>query len=370
MPSILSAPSSATISTVSSLTDISSLVSPLSTSPVSYTPPAPPSSPQHTPPLTPLPIDDNDSMSGDNTKLFWGDGEHEDENPQDFMNSVERSFFGKTSLTDNDKLKQFKLHLKAGSVAMTWLTGLATNKKDTWERLQASFEGRWPEKAPPAKSSIEKVGLLKAAKLTDAEMGKRVKIDGVEEFSHIVWAHKIERLANAVPDTIGILISTIRKDMPSVLQHYVSGEHTSWLSFCDAIRAVSLTQIEEEQAKEKAAKQLIEDVRLIKERGTPSKALGNAFRNINIGAPIPAPRFNAPQTFTPPQPTFQNAPAPTYPQQQRTLPFQSRPDADRLNDITRLALPKHPDNPVGHLAYNAQIVTWTANNPQGQVNEL
>lgn len=304
----------------------------------------------------------------ENTKLFWGDGEHEDDNPQDFMNGVERSFFGKSSLTDADKLKQFRLNLKAGSVAMAWLNGLAATKKDTWEHLQASFVGRWPEKAPPMKSHMERIALLKAAKLTDAEMGKRVKVDGMEEFSHIVWADKIERLADAVPDTIGLLISSIREDMPAVLKHYVK-EHATWTAFCDAIRAVSPTEIEEQQAKEKAAKQLAEDVRIIKERGTPLKALGNAFRNINLGAPIPAPRFNIPpRGFTPPQPTYPLQ-QPTYPPQQRMPTFQPRADADRMNDVTRLALPIHPDTPAGRLAYNTQITTWTLANPNGKVNE-
>jgi hypothetical protein len=249
------------------------------------------------------------------------------------------------------------------------LNTLATPRKYTWEHLQASFEGQWPEKTPPTKSSVEKTGLLKAAKLTDVEMGKQVKVDGVEEFSHIVWANKIERLANAVPNTIGLPISSIRKEMSTVLKEKVNADHTSWSLFCDAIRAVSLTQIEEEQAKEKAAKQLIEDVRMIKEQGTPSKALGTAFRNINIGAPIPAPQLSIPPTFTPPPPIFNNTPASTYPRQ-HTAPFQARSEADCMNDVTCLALPRHPNTPAGHAAYSAQVIAWTAANPIGKVNEF
>ncbi|KAF9456578.1 hypothetical protein BDZ94DRAFT_1315003 [Collybia nuda] len=296
----------------------------------------------------------------ENTKLFWGDGEHKDDNPQDFMNSIEQSFFGKSSLTDADKLKQFKLNLKAGSIAMTWFTGLTSEKKNTWNQLQSSFKSQWPEKAAPMKSHMERVALLKAARLTDMEMGKRVKVDGMEEYSHIVWADKIEWLTNAVPDTIGLLISSIRDEMPSVLKHYVK-EHASWLAFCDAIRAISLTEIEEQQVKEKAVKQLAKDVRIIKERGTPSKALGNAFCNVNIGAPIPAPQFNTSRTFTPQ--------VLAHPQQQ-TPAFQPHSETDHMNDVHCLALPKHPDNPTGRLTYTAQVTAWAIANPTGKVNEF
>lgn len=69
------------------------------------------------------------------TKLFWGDGEHENENPQDFMNSVQRSFFGKVRLTDKDKLKWFALDLKSGSVAKLWWNNLPATQNDTWAHL-------------------------------------------------------------------------------------------------------------------------------------------------------------------------------------------------------------------------------------------
>lgn len=306
-------------------------------------------------------------MAESHTSLFWGDGEHDDENPQDFMNAVERSFFGRTTLTDTNKIRQFTLHLKAGSVAKLWLAGLPAAKKDTWEHLQESFEARWPEKPPPTRSSVEKIALLQAAKLSNEEMGKRVKVDGVEEQTHVVWAHKIQRLADAVPDTGGLLINSVRSTMPTVLKHYVTSEHTSWSAFCDAIRAVSFTQIEEEQAKVKATQKLEESVRRITEQGTPSKALGNAFRNVNLGAPIPAPRFNAPRPYTPQAPF--TPPAPAY-AQQRAPAFQTRSATDRMNDVHRLALPQHPDNPAGHLAYAAQVAAWTAANPLGKPNEF
>jgi hypothetical protein len=101
-----------------------------------------------------------------------------------------------------------------------------------------------------------------------------------------------------VLDTGGLLINLVCSAMPTVLKHYVNSKHTSWLTFCNAVRAVLFTQIKEEQMKAKATQKLEETVRRIVEQGTPLKALTNMFCTVSLGAPIPTPQFNALQTFT------------------------------------------------------------------------
>jgi hypothetical protein len=227
-------------------------------------------------------------MSETQAKLFWGDGEHEDEGPQDFMNGIEHSFFGKAQLTNSNRLCQFPCYLKAGLAAKLWWNNLPATQNDTWAHLQSSFEAQWPKKPPLTRSPAEKREMLKAATLSNADPGKRVKLSGVEEFTHIVWADKLEQLANTVPDTSGLLIVGVCCGMPTALKPYVSLGHTLWLAFFNAIQAVLLVQIKDKQEREKDLQTVRDNIQRIK-HGTPSKALGKAFCSVNIGTPIPTP---------------------------------------------------------------------------------
>ena len=103
----------------------------------------------------------------------------------------------------------FKLNLKAGSVANQWWDGLSSGDNDTWEHLVALFVKRWPTKPPTVKTVEEKQAALERTTITEEEVGKRVKVKGVEEFMHVVWADKVECLAAAIPDTNGLLISAV-----------------------------------------------------------------------------------------------------------------------------------------------------------------
>ena len=50
-------------------------------------------------------------------------------------------------------------------------------------------------------------------------MGKRVKVGRVDEFSHVVWADKLECLSKALKDDSGLLIRPIvRRSMPRELK--------------------------------------------------------------------------------------------------------------------------------------------------------
>ncbi|KAF8229649.1 hypothetical protein L208DRAFT_1285640, partial [Tricholoma matsutake] len=181
----------------------------------------------------------------DDTKLFWGDDEHEDENPRDFINAIERQFSLKTNISDAQKLRTFELNLKAGSIANQWWDSLSSGDNDTWEHLVALFMKRWPTKPPTVKTVEEKQAALEQTMITEEEVGKRVKVKGVEEFTHVVWADKVEHLAAAIPDTNGLLIGAVRKKMPRILQKVTGSGHTDWAMFCKAVRTATLSQIDE-----------------------------------------------------------------------------------------------------------------------------
>ena len=76
---------------------------------------------------------------------------------------------------------------------------------------------------------------------------------------------------------------------------------------------------------------------------TPSKALGAAFRGINITPQTQSPlpnRFQ--QTITTPRPAFSA----------------ERPAHERLADVLSKALSSHPRNVEGIALYNTQIILW------------
>ncbi|KAF8186518.1 hypothetical protein K438DRAFT_1765291 [Mycena galopus ATCC 62051] len=52
---------------------------------------------------------------------------------------------------------------------------------------------------------------------------------------HVVWATRLERLADAVPDTHGLLIAEAREKFPEIFKTQISPNHTSWPAFCRAI---------------------------------------------------------------------------------------------------------------------------------------
>jgi hypothetical protein len=143
------------------------------------------------------------------TKLFWGNDEHKDKNPCDFINSIEQQFSLKTNISDAQKLQTFKLYLKDGAAANQWWDRLTPLDKDTWDHLVQAFTTRWPSKAPTVKTVEERQAALEQATITEEEVRTRVKVKGVEEFTHVVWADKVEQLAAAIPDTNGLLIGAV-----------------------------------------------------------------------------------------------------------------------------------------------------------------
>jgi hypothetical protein len=138
---------------------------------------------------------------------------------------------------------------------------------------------RWPSRTPTVKTKEEKQAELKGTLITEEEVGKRVKKNGVEELAHVAWANKVERLAAAVPDTSSLLIANMRKHMPKVLQNITGSGYTTWASFCNAIHMATPAQIEDAKEEEKEARDLKEEVKRLQElRNIPARDLTNAFQ--------------------------------------------------------------------------------------------
>ena len=272
----------------------------------------------------------------DTTPIFFT-GKPEDQDPQDFMNRIERTILMKSGLSEADKVRFLELSIKTKTPADTWLSTLTTNDKASFKAMRAAFEIRWPAKPVMVKTTAEKQALLDETVLKPSDLGKRVaaSLGAEEELSHVVWADKVERLASDIPDTNNLLVSSTRKKLPKPLLKLVGLKPMTWKQFADAVREISLEELMEKVDEERDTARYTPIA-----PGTPSKALGAAFRSISLAQP------NLTNQFQP-----QRAPFGTY---------SERPAHERLADVLSKALPLQPNNPEGLVNYSNQIAAWQA----------
>ena len=267
-------------------------------------------------------------------------GKPEDQDPQDFMNRLERIILMKSGLTETDKVRFFELSLKAKSPAAAWFKTLTKANKASFSTARDAFELQWPVKAITEKTTAEKQALLDETILKMGDLGRRVaaSIGAEEELSHVVWADKVERLAGDIPDTNNLLVASTRKKLPKPLMKLIGLKAMTWKELADAVRSISLEELMEKMEEERSLVRYITPT-----PNTPSKALGTAFQNINIAM---QPRSN---------PTSQYQQAETNSRNPYTP---ERPAHERLSDVLTKALPLHPKNAEGIAQYSAQIIFW------------
>ena len=273
-------------------------------------------------------------------------GKPEDQDPQDFMNRLERIILMKTGLTEAEKVRFLELSLKAKSPAAAWFTTLQKADKILFTTVRNAFELRWPVKAITEKTTAEKQALLDETTLKIGDLGRRVaaSVGAEEELSHVVWVDKVERLANDIPDTNNLLVASTRKKLPKPLLKLIGLKPMTWKELADAVRDITLEELMEKVEEERDLVRYA-----LATPNTPLKALGTAFQSINIAS----------QTLSPPSNQYQQTG--TTPQ----APFNTkRPAHERLADVLSKALPIHPRNPEGIAQYNAQILSWQ--NTHGQ----
>ena len=278
-------------------------------------------------------------------------GEDDDTlDPRDFLKRVQRYLMSST-WENAEKIDYFETWLKSGSAAKQWFKNPEPAKKTTWKDLCTAFKERWPERPIVQKTTAEKQAELEGERITEGELGTKVKVNGVEVYAHVAWANKVEKLANAILDNNNLLVVGCRRQLLPTLKALVSSSHDTWATFCKAVRAIRPLDIEEE--KEKQGKQAriegeLQRVRLQQQRqppASPSSALGQAFSNFSVG-PIPQPRF---------QPTTSNTQ--NLAQQYRGPQWS---DAEKLGIIRHIP-PPHPDTQEGWAAYEAEITAWNRN---------
>ncbi|KAF8064947.1 hypothetical protein FPV67DRAFT_1419562, partial [Lyophyllum atratum] len=274
-------------------------------------PPVPPTTPQasDTPELPPTPATD---MS----------------DPRDFLNKLERMFMIKATFSDENKISYFQFSLKDGGPASQWFDALAENQKQTWNALRAAYNLRWPAKTAVVKTQAEKQTELNEVKIREDELCRKVKVNGIEVYTHVAWADKVERLAKAIPDDNNLLVQATRSGMAPSLKALVPHSHNTWATWRSS------------------------GVRTYRPQPPPtlSKVLGAAFAKVDLGPRMPQPSFGPPRIATP---QYHN-PALAAPRR--------RTDAQKWDIIHRLPAPI-PDSPANRAAYQASVTRWHTTHP-------
>jgi hypothetical protein len=326
----------------SDFTDLSPPSSQFAFSPATWTPQESQQISPIPPTVTPSYLLDNTDMADITNCSFTG--KPEDEDPQDFMNRLERIILMKTGLTEADKVRFLELSLKAKSPAAAWFATLTDGSKKSFAAARTAFEVRWPVKATTEKTTAEKQALLDETVLKISDLGKRVAASagGEEELTHIVWADKVERLAGDIPDTNNLLVVSTRKRLPKPVVKLIGLKAMTWKELADAVRSITLEELMEKLEEERDLVRYALASRATAPN-TPSKALGAALQGISIA--------QQPRLF----PTNSYSQTETNPRAPYTA---ERPAHERLSDVLTKALPIHPKNAEGVAQYNAQIIFW------------
>jgi hypothetical protein len=291
---------------------------------------------------------DDDDMA-DTAPIFFT-GKPEDQDPQDFMNRIERVILMKAGLSEADKVRFFELSIKTKSPADAWLATLTVNDRASFKAIRQAFETRWPTKPVTVKTTAEKQALLDETVLKPGDLGRRVaaSLGAEEELSHVVWADKVERLAGDIPDTNNLLVASTRKKLPKPLLKLVGLKPMTWKQFADAVREISLEELMEKVEEERDLARYTPTI-----PNTPSKVLGAALQSITLSQqPQPAQtgQYQPQRTQVAPRAPFS--------------PYTERPAHERLADVLSKALPLQPNNTEGIATYNNQITAWQVTHGQ------
>ncbi|KAG6808651.1 hypothetical protein H0H92_003386 [Tricholoma furcatifolium] len=311
----------------------------------------------HTPSSSPIPAlvpRSASRMPELNIQPFHGGIDQETENPRDFVNKLKRSFMSK-DYSDADKVQYFEWSLKDGSPAMEWFAGLTAEQRASWASLCLAFDDRWPAGRVSTKSQTEKQEELAEARIKEEDLGTKAKVNGVEMYSHIAWADKVERLAKAIPDDNNLLVRATRDNMAPSLRSLVPHSNNTWSTFCAAVRNVSVAKLKEKKAKRAANEKMKDDLKTVLKAQqappTPSKVLAATLDRFRLGAPIPPPNFT--QTRNP------VAPRPAAPPTATNRP--GRTDAEKWAMIQRLPAPV-PATEASRTAHAVLVAQWLSTN--------
>jgi hypothetical protein len=306
-------------------------------------------------------------MPTNNVDIFHGDG-REGENPQNFLHAFHREMRSLTTTDNKEIARAFVDYLGASSQADLWFEDLPQATQQSWTLLEVAFIARWPRITQAKRSEQEIERELLNTLLEEKELGEKVKIGGVEVWSHVAWADKITILvneANVASKTTHIW--QVRDKLPDAIKDVVKSTHADWTAFLQAVHDVDLQHIRDAVAKwkkEDDTRRALENRICILEtvQQSPTAGIRMQMNSASISTQqTPAQYPAAPQRANEAAfgqgggqgnlfiPRVGQAPA----QRATPTPQQIAALRGRLN-----ILPHHPNTDGGRVAYNLQLAEW------------
>jgi len=183
--------------------------------------------------------------------LFHGDY-RENEEPSTWFAQFQLSL--PDNYSDLRRIQRFAMQLAPGYMADQWFNGLPPSSITSFLDLRAAFQQRWPPPKPPAYSRAQQKERIMAQVLKEEDIGIWTADGATGNYGHVVWAHKVMRLALGMGDVAGFLIESALENVPNMLKDHLTCDYSTWQEFVDDVEnvpAVKLKRAREELDKER-----------------------------------------------------------------------------------------------------------------------
>lgn len=299
---------------------------------------------------------------------FTGDPTVDKIQPSEFI----RRFNLKTIGDAATRLEAFSLCLgPVDSVASAWYDDLSDDVKASHNDTTRAFLLRFKDIVKAQQTAEEYQRELFQLELPESRIGRKETSQGVETWTHIVFADRILYLAQKGGiATSAAQIWQVRDKLPRALKEKVGATQTDWNTFAKALRDVSADDLrdiarefDEKAASEKKQNERIaaleanlRNARQATSVESPTAPLRMGMRNARIRDESPTrstPR-DAPLRRTTTDRTPQSSSQPRGPP--RPLSKEQRSTLEQ--NVHQLTL--HPDTVAGRTLYQQQVRAWVS----------
>jgi hypothetical protein len=277
-----------------------------------------------------------------------------------------------------------KTHLASGSAVEEWFDSPAVQAiKVDWSLVEAQFKVRWPKEAWVVQMKEQRRSKLKSEKLLKEEIGVDVMHNGVEMSGQARWVSKILALSALADDNTSTLISVVWDGMPEVMKKLIKDKFDTWMVFCDAVKKVSVDEIDSALTDEKRLRSMEDESRSLQALlahsaqhlplplpATPATQLASSFASFGVACGAPTPT-------TPAAPSRLNTNlfqgsimgannimhGYTPGQADGAVTFWAASLHHAHLSKNTLHMVHHRDSPQGWTAYRAQVAAWKATWP-------
>ncbi|HEV7738119.1 MAG TPA: hypothetical protein VGO47_12215, partial [Chlamydiales bacterium] len=329
--------------------------------------------------------DKTDTQLGPNIPIFFGDYRL-GESPQIWLQRFKTQTFV-ANYQEPKKIILFGMLMADGEEAGDWWEEVQESKEEevrTMAGIMKLFNEKWPK---PKKTGLEKEAKkweLTGLHIKPQDVGMTADYHGKQTLTHHILAFQALKLSKEVGDTSGLLIDTVRSNLPDAVRRAIANEtFNNWQEFHDGllrIRPVTLAETKRDAG-------LMEDLAQLLQQPRPTWAPQYYGRQTPITTPTSQPvgqltpktpailpvTPGTQRTTTPRGPTIspvtqlgnrnqtpvRQPPSPMNPFYDQQSPYTPTPTyglrrAEPTYDIWR----PFPTYPIGQTAYTKAVEDW------------